>query len=107
MSIFLGLPIAGATLFIEAFRDFSWQLCAQKDDRVLDPQKRDLLELKVQEFAQKLEINKPIEVSEKTDLGDFSSSRGMALFSGRAGIVVDPAMAYGISESTLEFTLAR
>ncbi len=65
MTTFLNLCVGGSILLGVIPGSFSWRLRLQKDDKLLSLTKRQQIESKVQELAQKLGINKPIELIEK------------------------------------------
>jgi Zn-dependent protease with chaperone function len=69
--------------------------------------KRNQIELKIQELAQKLGISKPIELIEKKGLLTIAQAQGIAFFSCRAGIAIDPDIADVMPEAELEFLLAH
>lgn len=86
---------------------FSWRLRLQKDDKLLSATKRGFIESKVQELASKLGINKPIELIEKKGLMGGAQAQGIAFFSSRAGIAIDPDLADSMPEAELEFLIAH
>lgn len=85
----------------------SWRLHLQNDDRQLSSDKRHQIESKIQELAQKLGINKPVELIEKKGLSTVAQAQGTSLFSGRAGIAIDPEIAAILPEGQLEFLIAH
>lgn len=85
----------------------SWRLHFQEDDKLLNKEKRDYIELKIQEIAQKLKISKPIELIERKGLITIAQAQGVAIFSGRIGIAIDPELADEMSEAELEFIIAH
>jgi Zn-dependent protease with chaperone function len=85
---------------------FAWKLRFQQEDRLLSPEKRNQIESKVQDLAQKLGINKPITIMEKK-CSSIAEAQGVAWFSGRAGIIIDPGVANAIPEEQLEFLIAH
>jgi len=85
----------------------SWRLYCQKDARSLDQKKRGDLESKVQSLANKLAINKPIQLIEITDITPPMKTQGNALLPGKAGIAFDPEFADQISEEEFEFWMAH
>jgi Zn-dependent protease with chaperone function len=107
MTTFLNLFSAGSTLFSAIPGSFSWRLRFQKDDKLLSTDKRNQIESKIQELAQKLGISKPIELIEKKGLMTGAQAQGIAFFSGRAGIAIDPDIAHVIPEAELEFVIAH
>lgn len=103
----LNLLSGSCAFLISIPGSFAWRLRFQKDDRILSEAQRGRLESKVQELAQKLEINKPIEIMEKNDLTGGAQAQGVALFSGRVGIAIDPDVVREIPEEQLEFLMAH
>lgn len=107
MATFLNLLSGGMILTAVVPGIFSWRLRFQKDDKHLNQNKRTRLELKIQELAKKLEINKPIELIEKRNLWCGAEAQGLALFSCRAGIAIDPDLVNAIPVDELEFLIAH
>lgn len=107
MTTFLNLFRGGTMLFSAIPGSFSWRLRFQKDDKLLSTEKRNQIESKAQELAQKLGISKHIELIEKKGLMTGAQAQGIAFFSGRAGIAIDPYMADEMSEAELEFLIAH
>jgi Zn-dependent protease with chaperone function len=85
----------------------SWRLRLQKDDKLLNATKRSSVESKIQELAKKLGINKPIELIEKKGLLGPAQAQGVAFFSGRAGIAINPDTVDKTPEEELEFLIAH
>lgn len=107
MTTFLNLCSGGSMFLSTIPGSFSWRLRLQKDDKLLSSTKRRHIESEVQELASKLEINKPIELIEKKGLMTGAQAQGIAFFSGRAGIAIDPDLVYEMSEAELEFVIAH
>ena len=90
MATFLNL-CSGGSMFLSVIPgSFSWRLRLQKDDKLLSVTKRKHIESKIQELAQRLGINKPIELIEKNGLMAGAQAQGVSFFSGRAGIAINP-----------------
>lgn len=107
MTTFLNLCSGGSMLLSSVFGIFSWRLRFQKDDKLLSSIKRKHIESKIQELASKLGINKPIELIEKNGLVGGAQAQGISLFSGRAGMVIDPDLVNDMPEEQLEFVIAH
>lgn len=107
MTTFFNLVYSGSLIFSAIPGSFSWRLRFQEDDKRLSRGKRKAIESKIQELALKLEINKPVELIEKKGLVAGFQAQGIAFFSGRAGIALDPDLAEEVTEDELEFLIAH
>jgi Zn-dependent protease with chaperone function len=107
MATFLNLFSSSAGLLGIIPGVFSWRFRFQKDDKLLSVAKRTHLESKIHELAQKLGINKPLELIEKKGLMGGGQAQGVAFFSCRAGIAINPDDVNEISEEELEFLIAH
>jgi Zn-dependent protease with chaperone function len=100
--------ISGSSVVLGALPGvFSWRLRFQKDDKLLSSNNRNLVESKIKELAQKLELNKPIELIEKKGMHGTAQAQGIALFSGRIGVAIDPEIFVTLPETQIEFVLAH
>ncbi len=107
MTTFLNLCSGGGILLSTIPGIFSLRFRIQKDDKLLSTIKRNHIELKIQELTQKLGLGKPIELIEKKGLTTGAQAQGVAFFSGRAGIAINPDLVDEISEEELEFLIAH
>lgn len=107
MTICLNL-LAGATIFsINIPVSMSLKIYFLKDAKLLDVEKRIQLEAKIQELANKLDINKTIELIEVEELSGSAQAIGTAMLPGRAVILIDPKFVSQHSNEELEFVLAH
>ncbi len=68
---------------------------------------RKFIKSSIQEVSQKLDLKKPIELIEKKGSSKAIQFQGIAFFSGRAGIVINPDLVSNIAHGELEFRIAR
>jgi Zn-dependent protease with chaperone function len=92
-------PLLGETVF-------SWKLWWYSDEKILASSERQVLEKKIQDIAGKLGITKKIELREVEGFFSGAQAAGNNLLPGRAGIILDPALAE-CSSAELEFILAH
>ena len=107
MTFYYNLLCSGSLSFAAIPTSLAWRLHLQKDDRILDIAQRNFIELKAQELATKLGINKRIEILEKSHLLGLAQAQGLAIFSTRAGIAINPQLFETLTESQTEFILAH
>lgn len=86
---------------------FSWRLRFQKDDKLLEKEKREEVEAKIQELATKLGISKPLELLEKKGLLAGMQAQGTASLPFRSGIAMDPELVNAMSTEETEFVLSH
>jgi Zn-dependent protease with chaperone function len=103
----LNLCSASCWLLVSFSGCFPWRFYLHEDAKFLDQEKRQRLELKIQELAAKLEIGKTVELIEVKGLAVCAQAQGNALLPGRCGIAIDPLPFTALPEEMLEFLMAH
>jgi len=70
-------------------------------------EKRGWIVSKINELAEKLSINRPVELIEVKGLAEIATAHGNAILPSRIGISINPEIAAKIPEDMLEFILAH
>jgi Zn-dependent protease with chaperone function len=107
MTTLLNLFYGGSMLLSAIPGSFSWRLRFQESENELSKYKREQINEKIENLAKNLEIRKPIELVQKKGLVTIAQAQGLALFSSRAGIVLDPNIVCRLPEVQLEFLIAH
>ncbi|MBA3239525.1 MAG: M48 family metalloprotease [Parachlamydiaceae bacterium] len=105
----IGLNVlSGASFLLGAINAFlPWRLYLQEDAKQLSEEKRNQLEIKIQELANKLGISKPVELIEIKGMVGQAQALGIDMLPGRIGIAIDPDMVESIPEAELEFLISH
>lgn len=108
MTIFLpAVPLAALAIGIIPNGLLAFRLRFQKDARILNPEKRLLLEEKVRILSENIGIKKKLELREIKGLKTGAQAMGNSLLPGRAGMAIDPLLFDTLPEEQQEFILAH